>query len=109
MKTNRGFTLAELLIVLAIVGVFLAVIFSRVACVGETQTAAAKSEARSWARELGLQTTGVACANIDSDGDGYVSCTIALKDGSTKQIECRGAYAPGHGCREPKLRIPSAQ
>lgn len=95
------------MIVVAIIGVILTiVIFGARSCLsGPTQERAAKDEAGKWANELGLQYTGISCGDIDSDNDGYVSCTLAMKDGSTKSIECRGAYSWGHGCRDPKLGI----
>lgn len=92
-----------------VIGVFVILVLSRGCCVGPEQTKAAKREARQWAEDLGLQVTGISCTDIDSDGDGYVSCTVALKDGQTKQIECKGAYSFGHGCRDPKLIIPQAR
>lgn len=91
--------------VVGVVGVLALVIFGRGCCVGPEQTHAAQKEAKKWAADLGLQVTGVSCGDVDSDGDGYVSCTIALVNGDTKAIECRGAYSWGHGCRDPKLTI----
>lgn len=98
---------AEWFVVVGIIGVIAAIIAGRGCCVGPEQTKAAKREAQQWANDLGLQVTGISCTDIDSDGDGYVSCTVALKDGQTKQIECKGAYSFGHGCRDPKLTIPA--
>jgi prepilin-type N-terminal cleavage/methylation domain-containing protein len=101
---KRGFTLIELMIGIAAVGILLLVVFAA-ACSGPEQKNAAKQEATKWAKELGIEFTGISCADYDSDNDGYVSCTLALKSGDTKQIECRGAYSIGHGCRDPKLNI----
>jgi len=102
-KTKRGFTLAELMGVIAIVSiVFIGVL--AVSCSGSGQRNAARQEATQWAKELNLEFTGISCADHDSD-NGYVSCTIAIKSGETKQIECRGAYSIGHGCRDPKINI----
>jgi prepilin-type N-terminal cleavage/methylation domain-containing protein len=107
MKSQRGFTLVELMVIVAILAVFLAL--SVVACKGMTSgdetKKAATHDAAKFVKELGWQVTGISCADIDSDGDGYVSCTIAKKDGTTDFVECRGAYSFGHGCRMPKLRI----
>jgi prepilin-type N-terminal cleavage/methylation domain-containing protein len=104
-KTHRrGFTLAELMFVVTIVSVvFVGVIAA--SCAGPEQKNSAKKEAAQWAKELGIEYSGISCADYDSDNDGYVSCTIATKNGDTKPIECRGAYSIGHGCRDPKLNI----
>lgn len=101
---KRGFTLAELMGVTAIVSIVFIGVFAA-SCSDSGQRNAAKQEATQWAKDLGLEFTGISCADYDSDNDGYVSCTLAMKGGETKQIECRGAYSIGHGCRDPKLNI----
>jgi prepilin-type N-terminal cleavage/methylation domain-containing protein len=77
MKSKRGFTLVELMVVVAILAVFLAL--SVVACKGMTSgdetKKAATHDAEKFVKELGWQVTGISCTDIDSDGDGYVSCT----------------------------------
>jgi hypothetical protein len=90
-------------VIVGIVAVFGLLVFGKGCCTGAEQRRAAKTEAQKFAAELGLSVTGVSCNDVDSDGDGYVSCTLALTSGETKQIECRGAYSWGHGCRDPKL------
>lgn len=101
---TRGLTLVELMFIVAIVGIVAMCVFAA-SCSGPEQKNAAKKEAAQWAKELGIEFTGISCADYDSDNDGYVSCTLAMKSGETKQIECRGAYSIGHGCRDPKLNI----
>lgn len=108
MSTNwktRGATFAEVMIVFSIVGIFLAIFASRGCTSGSETKAAATTDAKKFVAELGWDVSGIACADVDSDGDGYVSCTIAKKDGTNEFVECRGAYAFGHGCRLPKLRL----
>lgn len=71
----------------------------------------AENEAREWASELGLDVKSVSCVAKDTDGDGYVSCTLVMGDGvTTKAVECAGARSSGNlirnsGCREPKLAV----
>lgn len=68
----------------------------------------AEEEAREWAAELGMDLKSVSCVAKDTDGDGYVSCTLMLGDDTTKGVECAGARGDGtwirnSGCRDPKL------
>ena len=57
-----------------------------------------RDEAQQWLTEMGYQYYGYSCSNVDSDGDGYVSCTVNLKEHPDPLlIECR-AYN-GHGCK----------
>lgn len=58
---------------------------------------AVKRDARRWVTELGKKPLGVACSNVDGDGDGYVSCTVALDDGQILPLECRAWL--GSGCK----------
>ena len=90
--------------IIALVGIVVVGVLAT-SCSGPEQKNAAKKEAAQWAKELGIEYTGISCADYDSDNDGYVSCTLAMKSGETKQIECRGAYSFGHGCRDPKFSV----
>lgn len=58
-------------------------------------------------RNLDLEVKSFQCNGIDSDGDGYVSCTFSMKNGSTRQFECAGWSFFNDGCREPKMKIHS--
>lgn len=64
----------------------------------------AEGEARAWAKALGLQVIGISCAKMDTDGDGYVSCSVNTENG-VQQIECAGKLSINSGCRAPKFRI----
>ena len=70
----------------------------------------AEDEAKEWAKELDMDLKSVSCVAKDTDGDGYVSCTLMMGDGSTKAVECAGARGDGtwirnSGCRDPKLSV----
>lgn len=56
----------------------------------------AKPEARRWAAEMGYTVKGVSCAGRDSDGDGYVSCSINTET-EALAVECN--YLFGDGCK----------
>lgn len=61
------------------------------------------AEARQFLGRLGYQTVSVECVDVDSDGDGYVSCTARVSDQNGKQelipLECRGRFSWGSSCR----------
>jgi hypothetical protein len=45
--------------------------------------------ATDFARDLGLAVTGKpVCAGVDTDRDGYVTCTLNLGDGRLESIQC---------------------
>ncbi|MBI2483055.1 hypothetical protein HYV74_02635 [Candidatus Uhrbacteria bacterium] len=56
---------------------------------------------------------GGACMNVDSDGDGYVSCTArtANKQGieQTHALECAGAMTLQNGCRSQRAQVIGRQ
>lgn len=55
----------------------------------------------------GAQNPTVQCMGIDSDNNGYVTCTAITSMGSTpEQIECTANLfiETNHGCREYRLR-----
>ncbi len=57
-----------------------------------------REEAQRWLGEMRYDFYGFSCSDTDSDHDGYVSCTVNLKEHAEPLlIECR-AYS-GHGCR----------
>ena len=76
---RKAFTLIELLVVVAIVAIVIALVFGAVrGCAG--RGAAAEDSMREYVGKLypGREIIGVACTNVDSDGDGYISCTATI-------------------------------
>lgn len=60
----------------------------------------ARNEALSYGKGLGLQVVNAECSNRDSDGDDYVSCTLAQKDGDkTALLPLECSYWIGSGCK----------
>lgn len=108
MKTkNRGFTLAELLIVLAILALFgVLIAYGFRSCSHDIQEDYAREGAKTFALEMQIKDPTIYCASQDSDGDGYVSCTVGQKlstgEVKTTAVECAGAISFSKGCRLPK-------
>lgn len=105
---RKGFTLIEMIIVIAIAGILVTAVFAR-GC--GANTGKAEELARDWAGKMypGYQIQHVECMGVDSDGDGYASCNVSLKapDGKvvTPPVECSAGWSLGsnhNGCRAPK-------
>lgn len=64
-----------------------------------------EDHARQWAKELGVEVQGVSCVNQDSDGDGYVSCTVKRGNGELMAIECNPSMGLEGGCRIPARKV----
>ena len=87
-------------------------LFTLTACPNMTgaHKGVAEDEAKAWAAELKLDVDAVTCREKDTDGDGYVSCTIKTKDGKLLERECAGARSTDNlirnsGCRDPKMNL----
>ena len=109
-RTSRGFTLAELMVIVAlvvIVGAAALFGFARLfGGAGGIDHDRAVRGAQEWARTMGVQPKAVNCVDYDTDGDGYVSCSISHenKSGDIKiiAVECAGSLSWNEGCRTPK-------
>ena len=85
---KKAFTLAELLIVIAIIGILAAVVLSGVggACDGTKHGQEMSTLAEDTAVQMGYQEVVALCEGTDSDGDGKVSCTVThIPPGGTRQ------------------------
>ena len=107
MRKRLGFTLIEALISVLLLAVFVGVLImaaTRLISNPDTDT-----EARTWATKMGLEVQYVSCNKQDTDGDGYVSCTISSKHmgGSgpvqLTTIECATRWSINEGCKMQKV------
>lgn len=66
----------------------------------------AQQSAAEWAHEVGIETDTIVCNNLDTDDDGYVSCTFN-RAGEIRTFECgyQGLFYRTEGCREPKASV----
>lgn len=77
----------------------------------------ATQQATAYAAGMGYVNPHVQCVAWDSDGDGYVSCTVAFTQPNgtigKDAIECAAGFnitgAMNEGCRTPKLRAATGQ
>jgi hypothetical protein len=60
----------------------------------------AVSAAKKYAKNVPDATGNVDCVAKDSDGDGYVSCTIFRKEGDPVAVECGAEKWCGCNCAE---------
>lgn len=102
-----------------------AAVFVMLACDNRHNTVPPEESAAKFTQDLGIKVQGRPnCAGVDSDGDGYVTCTIALpaKDGEqprTMSLQCAGVTSYTGcdaqtskyvvGCKETQLKVLSAQ
>ncbi len=86
--SDEGFTLIELLVVLIIGGAILAVIIG-IATTSQQPLVSPVEYLEDFAGKANITPLG--CLDVDSDGDGYVSCTA--RDNITQQlIDVQCAY-----------------
>lgn len=65
----------------------------------------AEAAAGDYAQKLPGATGHVNCVPRDSDGDGYVSCSVFLKKGPPIGIECLAVPWRRGGCKVAAIRV----
>lgn len=100
---RKAFTLIELMIVfclLAIVVVIGTCIATRV-----QKSYVSKDYAQEFSKQLDGVVTGTDCVDRDTDGDGYVTCTVFRKDKDPLSILCAAKWSLNKGCKMALPRI----
>lgn len=62
----------------------------------------AQEEALAFAKEMKFKVQGVHCTQTDTEGLGYISCTLAVEGSNgvhLEPIECARAHSFNKGCR----------
>jgi hypothetical protein len=94
---RNPFDVAIVLIVVGIVGI----ISCWECCRWTADHDVATSEAEKFSENIS-GVTKIECVARDTDGDGYVSCTLFRGNKDPLFIECAGSFTTNTGCRAPK-------
>lgn len=105
----RNCTVTEILVYLVVGAVLFGLLCLGLVRCGATSLIPSKEvathEAKVWAEDMGMDIKGVSCVRFDTDGDGYVSCTLMGTNGNVYIVECASALTFNSGCRTPKTSL----
>lgn len=62
-----------------------------------------EAEARAFGKAIGWDIAGASCSGRDSDGDGYVTCSIGVREGDkirAERLECAIWEGSRDGCKQ---------
>lgn len=100
---SRGATLIEVFIGLTIIAVILGILAQGCFQLGRKAPPDIEAQARAFMERQTYKVLAVQCSTLDSDGDGYVSCTVTVDDDGQKeseQVECAAEMQlRADGCR----------
>ena len=104
---KRGFTFTEIIIVIAIAGIALSVIMAGIGF-GDNKNEAEKS-ARAYAEKLEMDLQAVNCVSRDTNNDGYVSCTLMVRQPNGRTgpmaVVCAKKFSINDGCKIPETKV----
>ncbi len=89
---------------LVAVGSLMLVAFCVFAVVSRKDDGSAAQNAALFAADMGIKEPRINCVGWDSDGDGYVSCTLSSGD-RIIALDCARSYSLNSGCRLQKLNF----
>ncbi len=84
------------------------VIIAITSCQKRKPTNEVESEALDFATKMSGHVNAVQCMNIDSDNDGYVTCTVFMQDREPFSLQC--AQMEGwEGCKTTVPKMTTSQ
>ncbi len=99
LERRKSFSVVEKLIGISIVLIIFATLL--VASVGKGVAFDSRQSARSWASQMypNERTTSVMCQTFDTDGDGYLSCSIRINEYQPIALDCPVIMSFNKECR----------
>lgn len=101
MSYKKSYTILDLLIFLTMLGVLGAITCSSFNPYIADNSKVVES-AKEYAKNLGIREPNVQCVAIDSDDDGYISCTASYRNSDKLEFlafECASSTSFNSGCR----------
>lgn len=111
---NKGFTLIELMIGIVAVCILGSIIVGGFAAAFNLNSSKAETDAVQFAQKMyRVKDAAASCTNADTDGDGYVSCTVTGDDGHgrlvEKYLECAKVFTFNSGCKTTRMVFQNTQ
>lgn len=83
---RKGASLIELIILFVIISILVIFLFSMLQS-PDSRASHAVENAKAFSSSMGWKIKGLACSGLDSDHDGYVTCTLNLVSSEGKEEE----------------------
>ncbi len=101
---NDSTELVKVGISLTVFAGFVAIVLGRTCYACEEDHRAVMKSAARFQEETGVEGK-ITCQDVDSDGDGYVTCTLVKPDGTLVSLDCAGSLTYNKGCRVTVARV----
>lgn len=75
------------------------------ACDSDANRFSAENNAAKWSKSMGYTLKGRSCSALDSDGDGYVTCTANVEGQPLLNLQCQTRSGGGCKLTEGKIQI----
>lgn len=110
-RKDSGFTLIELMVVIAILSILASVVIGGFSSGSTDGKVNALDNRQAYIDESGINMREIKrkSCTVDSDYDGWASCTIMMNDGEKIELQCSTDPVPDEGiakgCKEQKVQI----